>query len=138
MIGYFRKAIAAKRPAILNESKRLTATVALGTAFAPGHLGWRIVEIRAVKWSAAATVATALEKLSVHVGNFPRTRLLVKVVYVLGADEEAILQSVLNFREGEVRRVRFGRRSHTPPHRVELPHQPGIAMASGEATSSIR
>ena len=72
----------------------------------------------------------ALEKLSVHVDNSPRTRLLVKAVNILGADEEAILQGVFNFREGEVRTVRFGRRSHTPPHRVELPHQPGIAMPS--------
>jgi hypothetical protein len=68
------------------------------SAFAPGHFGWRIVEICIVKWSAAATVATALEKLSVHVDNFPRTRLLVKIVHVLSADEEAVLQAVFKCR----------------------------------------
>jgi hypothetical protein len=41
------------------------------------------VEICVVKWRAVAPVATALEKLSVHVDNFLRTRLLVKVVHVL-------------------------------------------------------
>jgi hypothetical protein len=37
-------------------------------AFATGHFCWRIVEVPVVKWSAGATVATALEELSVHVG----------------------------------------------------------------------
>jgi hypothetical protein len=77
-------------------------------AFASGNLGWRLVEIRVVKGSAAASVATALEKFSVHVDNVPRTRLLVKVVHVLGADEETVLQSVFKIGEGEVRRIRFG------------------------------
>jgi hypothetical protein len=72
-------------------------------AFAPGHFGWRIVEIRVVKWNVAATVATALEKLSVRVDNFPRTRLLVKAVHVLGADEKAFLQRLFKLGEGEVR-----------------------------------
>jgi hypothetical protein len=67
-------------------------------AFAPVHFGWRIVEICIVKWSAAATVATAPEKLSVHVDNFPRTRLLVKIVHVLSAGEEAVLQAVFKCR----------------------------------------
>jgi hypothetical protein len=39
-------------------------------AFTAGKFGWRLVEIRVVKWSAIASVATALEKLSVHVGTF--------------------------------------------------------------------
>jgi hypothetical protein len=38
----------------------------------------------------------------VHVGGVPRTRLLVKAVHVLAADEKTILRSVLKFREGEV------------------------------------
>jgi hypothetical protein len=99
-------------------------------AFAPGDFGWRIVEICVVKWRAVATVATALEKLTVHVDNFPRTRLLVKAVYVLGADKEAILQGVFKFREREVGGIRLSRRRHTPTHGVELPHQPGIAVPS--------
>jgi hypothetical protein len=41
-----------------------------------------------------------------------------------------VLQGAFKFREGEVSRIRFGCRSHTPTHGVELPHQPGIAMPS--------
>ena len=36
----------------------------------------------------------ALEKLSVHADDVSRSRLLVKVVHVLGADEKSFLQSV--------------------------------------------
>jgi hypothetical protein len=99
-------------------------------AFAPRNLRWRLAEVRVVKGRAAATVAAAFEEFSVHVDNSPRTRLLVKGVYVLSTNEKPILQQVFKLGEGEVRTVRFGRRSHTPPHRVELPHQPGIAMPS--------
>jgi hypothetical protein len=67
-------------------------------ASASGDFGGRIVEIRVVKWRVAASVATALEKLSVHVDNVPRTCLLVKVVHVLGANKEAILQRVFKLR----------------------------------------
>jgi hypothetical protein len=60
-------------------------------ASAPGDFGWRLVEIHVAKSWAAAGVATALEKLSVHVDDVLRPRLLVKSVDVLGADEKAIL-----------------------------------------------
>jgi hypothetical protein len=56
--------------------------------------------------------------------------LLVKAVNVLGADEKAVLQSVLKFGEGKVRRIRFGCPSNPPPNGIELPHQPGIAAPS--------
>ena len=80
----------------------------LAAAFTPGDFGWRLVEIRVVKRRAAASVAAALEKLSVHVNNLPRTCLLVEAVHVLGAGEKALLQGVFKFCEGEVRRIRFG------------------------------
>jgi hypothetical protein len=95
-----------------------------------GRFGWRIVEIRVVKRRAVATVATAFEEFSVHVDDSPRTRLLVKAVYVLGADKEAILQGVFKFREGEVGRIRLRCRRHAPTHGIELPHQSGIAVPS--------
>src|ERR1019366_1498825 len=38
-------------------------------ALTPGYLGWRLVEVRVVKGRAAASVATTLEKLSVHVAD---------------------------------------------------------------------
>jgi len=99
-------------------------------ASAPGDFGRRRVEIRVVKCRAAASIATALEKLSVHVNDVFRTRLLVKSVHVLGADEKAILQRVFKFGESEVRRIRFGCRSNPPTHGIKLPHQPGIAVPS--------
>jgi len=92
--------------------------------------GGRLVEIRVVKRSAAASVATALEKLSVRVDDVPRTRLLVEAVHILRADEKALLQRVFKVREGEVGRIRLGCRSNPPPHGIELPHQPGIAVPS--------
>ncbi len=96
-------------------------------AFASWDFGWRFVEIGVGKWSAAASVAAALEKLPVHVDDVSQTCLLVKAVDVLGADEKAILHSVLKIRDGEVSRIRFGCRSNPPPHGIGLPHQPGIA-----------
>jgi hypothetical protein len=59
-----------------------------------------------------------------------RTRLLVKVVHILGADEKAILQGVFKFCEGEVGWIWFGCRSNPSPHGIELPHEPGIAVPS--------
>jgi hypothetical protein len=44
--------------------------------------------------------------------------------------EEAILQRVFKFREGEVGGIRFSRRRHAPTHGIEIPHQPGIAVPS--------
>jgi hypothetical protein len=55
---------------------------------------------------------------------------LVKAVHVLGADEKTVLQRVFKFRKGEVSWIRFGRRSHTSTHGIELPDQPGIAVPS--------
>jgi len=51
-------------------------------ASAPWEFDGRFVEIRVVKWGAATGVATAFEKLAVHVDDVPRTCLLVKVVHV--------------------------------------------------------
>jgi hypothetical protein len=80
----------------------------LAAAFTPGDFGWRLVEIRVVKRRAAASVAAALEKLSVHVNNFPRTRLFVEAVHVLGTDEKALLQGVFKSRERKVCWIRSG------------------------------
>jgi len=99
-------------------------------ALAAGNLGGRLVETRVGKRSTAASVTAALEKLSVHVDDVLRTRLLVQAVHVLRADEQAVLQRVFKFGEGEVRRIRLGFRSHAPTHGIELPHQPRIASPS--------
>src|SRR5438552_18375716 len=86
--------------------------------------------MRVKKRSTGATVATALEKLSVHVDDVDRTRLLVQVVHVLSAQQEVTSEILLQLCKREVRRVRLGSRSHPPPHGVELPHQLGIAVPS--------
>jgi hypothetical protein len=64
----------------------------------------------------------------VHVDDAHRPRLLVKVVHVLGADKEAILRVFSSFRKGEVSRIPLGGRRNPPPHGIEFPHQPGIAV----------
>jgi hypothetical protein len=99
-------------------------------AFTSGNFDWRLTEIRVVKGRAAASVATALEKLSVHVDDVSRTCLLVQGVHVLDANEKAILERVFKFGEGEVRRIRLGCQSNLPAQGIELPHQAGIAVPS--------
>jgi len=58
---------------------------------APGKLRWRIVGGRVVKWRSVASIAAAFEQFAVHVDDAHRPCLLVQVVYVLGAEEQAIL-----------------------------------------------
>ena len=62
-----------------------------------------------------------------HVDAALRPCLLVKVVHVLRAEEQAVTQGAFELREREVCRIRFGCRSNPPTHGIELPHQPGIA-----------
>ena len=62
-----------------------------------------------------------------HVDDAIRSSLLVKVIHILGAEEQAVPQLLFELREREVRRVGRCRRRDTPTHRVELPDQPGIA-----------
>jgi hypothetical protein len=75
----------------------------------------------------AAYVATAFEEFAVHVDDALRSSLLVKVVHVLRAQEQAVFQPPLQFRQREMSRVRLGCRSNTPSYRAELPDRPGIA-----------
>ena len=95
-------------------------------AVAPGKLGWRIVSIYVAEGCATAPVAAALEEFPVHVDDALRSSLLVKVIHILRAEEQAVTQGAFELRESEVRRVGLRRRRDTPPHRVELPDQPRI------------
>ncbi len=99
-------------------------------AVATRKLGWESIGVCVAERRSVAGVAAALEKLAVHVDDALRSCLLVQVVNILGADEKAVLQQVFKLGEGEVCRIRFDGRSHTPPHGIELPHQPGIAVPS--------
>jgi hypothetical protein len=99
-------------------------------AFAPGKVGCRVIDARIAKWRSSAPIAAALKKLAVHVDDIHRPCLLVQVVYILRAEEEAISELFPQIREREVSRVGFRYRSYSPPHRVELPHEPGITSPS--------
>ena len=78
------------------------------------------------RWSAAC-VAAAFEQFPVHVDGALRSCLLVQIIHVLRAEEQAVIQGAFELREREVCRIRFGCRSNPPTHGIELPHQPGIA-----------
>jgi hypothetical protein len=60
-------------------------------AVASGNLRWRIVGGRVVKWRSGASIAAAFEKLPVHMDDANRPSLLMKVIHVLRAEEQAIL-----------------------------------------------
>src|ERR1039458_3540204 len=97
------------------------------SAVAPGNLGGWFVDIGVAERGSAACVATAFEEFAVHVDDALRSSLLVKVIHILGAEEQAVTQGAFELGEREVCRIRFGFRRDTPTHRVELPDQPGIA-----------
>jgi hypothetical protein len=79
------------------------------SAFAPGKLGWRLMEICVLKWQAVARIAAVLEKLAMHVDDASCTCLLVQVVHILGTKEQALPQGSCKVRERKVRWVGFGR-----------------------------
>jgi hypothetical protein len=60
-------------------------------AVAPGKLGWRIVGVGVAERRSGATIAAAFEEFAVHVDDIPRPCLLVQVIHVLRAEEQAIL-----------------------------------------------
>jgi hypothetical protein len=97
-------------------------------ALALGKLCRGIVGVCVAERQSAARVAAALEKLAVHVDDALRACLLVQIVYILGAEEEAISQTLLQLREREMRRVGLRSRSYSPTHGIELPDQPGVAV----------
>jgi hypothetical protein len=76
-------------------------------AWASRDLGRRLINVRVIKRGAVASIATALEKFSMHMGHVFRTGFLVKIVHVLSAEKETTLQSTLKFCEDEVGWIRF-------------------------------
>jgi hypothetical protein len=95
-------------------------------ALTPGYLGWRIVGVRVAEGCAAARVAATLKEFPVHVDDALRSSLLVKVIHILGAKEEAFTQLMFELAQREVRRVGLCCRRDSTPHGIELPDQPGI------------
>lgn len=98
------------------------------TAIAARNFGRRLVRACVVKRRTTAAFAAALEELAMHVNDAARTRLFVQAVDVLGAKEQAVSQRLLEFREGDVPRIRFRICSHAAPHRIEFPHERWIAL----------
>jgi hypothetical protein len=66
---------------------------------------WRLIDVVVLERRAAAYVASALEEFPVHMDDIVRSRLLVQVVHVLRAEEQAIPQGAFEFRKREVRRL---------------------------------
>ena len=52
----------------------------------------------------------------------------MKAVDILGDEHEAVAQTLLDFGQSPVARVRFHRLRLIPPHRIEAPHELGITV----------
>ncbi|HWC18313.1 MAG TPA: hypothetical protein VG498_14925 [Terriglobales bacterium] len=62
--------------------------------------------------------------------NIARACLLMQIVNVLRAQENAVAEIPLELGQNKVSRIWFCRRSSTTAHGVELPDEPGIAPPS--------
>jgi hypothetical protein len=71
-------------------------------------------------------VATALEKLAVHVDNAPRAGLLVKIVDVLCAQKKPVVERLFERGEGKMPRVWLGGGCDLAAHGIEIPNEPRI------------
>ena len=96
------------------------------SALAARYLRWGFVAGVIGERRPPASVAAALEKLAVHVKNVARSRLFVEVVDVLGAEEQAVRQPLLQIGEREMRGIGLGGGRDAPAHGVEVPDQCGI------------
>ncbi len=90
----------------------------------------RFVEIGVVKWRFVARIAAAFEEFAMHMKNALGARLLVKIVDILGAEEEAIVKFAFKCSEREVARIRFGGGGDAATHGIEIPDKMGIATPS--------
>ena len=79
------------------------------------------------RWAPAIFFAAGFGKFAVHVDEAARAGTLMKVVHVLGAEEEAVAKSGFQLSEFEVSRVGLGLLRRCTAHRVELPHERGVA-----------
>jgi hypothetical protein len=79
-----------------------------------------------VEWEAGASLATALEELSVHVNEARRTRLLVQIVDILRAEKEAIAHDSLDCRQSVVSKIGFACPGLRAPLRIETPDDRGV------------
>jgi len=100
------------------------------SAGAAWNLTGRFVE-RGVREGREATgVATALEKLAVHVEDAFRARLLVKIVDVLRAQKKPVVKNLLESSKGNVAGIWPGGGRHFAAHGVEIPNKMRIAPPS--------
>src|SRR5574337_770480 len=77
-----------------------------------------LVSLPVVEGRTVAGVAAALEQLAMHVRDALRARLFVKIVHILGAEEQPLTDFPLQPRQRAMARVGLlvGRR--TPPHGI--------------------
>jgi len=75
-----------------------------------------------------AAGAAGLEELAVHVVEVLRAGALVEVVYILGAEVEAVGHLAFEIGEGEVAGVGLGRESVSAAHGVEAPDEGWVGV----------
>ena len=97
----------------------------VGADFAGGEGGF--VEGLVGEGSVAAGAA-GLEELAVHVVDVAGAGALVEVVYILGAEVEAVGHVALEVGEGEVAGVGMGGEGVAAAHGVEAPDEGGVGL----------
>ncbi len=75
-----------------------------------------------------AAGAAGLEELAMHVVEVVGAGALVEVVYILGAEVEAVGHAAFEIGEGEVAGVGLGRDSVPAAHGVEAPDEGGVGL----------
>ena len=99
----------------------------LAAAFALRNRRRRLAGFRVVEGRTIASVAAALEEFAVHVDHAPRSGLLVKIVDVLRAEKESVLQAAFEPGQGRVAGIGLRLSGDAAAHGIELPDEPGIA-----------
>jgi len=112
----------------------------LAAAFAARDRGRLLVELHVVERRAGARVAARFEKFTMHVDDAARACLFLKIVDILGTDEETVLESRLEGGDGLMGGIGFGVRGNAAAHGVEVPDEMGIAapgMGRGDFFETI-
>jgi hypothetical protein len=84
---------------------------------------WRFVAGIVEERRPPAGVATAFEKLAMHVKNMSGSGFFVQVVHVLRAEEEAIFELAFQAGKREMSGIGLGDSGNAPAHGVEIPDQ---------------
>lgn len=103
----------------------------LSATFATWESGGRlVVELSVFKGRAGTGIAAGFEEFAVHVNHAGGTAALVKVVDILGAKEQAVLQFALNSSNRQVCGIRLGLGGVPAAHGIKTPDELRIASPS--------